>query len=182
MILSGCIGVHGKFRLWLDESHQALCNMNGSREMTLDCSVLPVEVPALRSLILELMIPRGARTMYGLLGGKYMPNANSSALKISVPQSQEVEAIYTDAMIAAFDTVTIGLPFECAESSIAGIKQAISGGLVPYPGDLHMCFAAYGEASSNEPTFIKLGFLLASLLWRDEESISTEVIKNLFKI
>lgn len=181
MIVDGAICAHGKFRLWQDEVHLAVCDMEGSRELMFDCSSWVDEGCLPRVVVVEVMIPRGGRAIYGLLGGIYSPHTNAHQLRVRIPRNQSFGGVYADSMVAAFDTARVGLPNEYAEAAIAGIKQAISGGVSPFPGVLSMCFAACGDVSSNAPIFTQLGSVLMGLFCGGKRAISSEVAQAFFE-
>lgn len=118
----------------------------------------------------EVLIPRGGRSLYGLLGAEFLPAAGDQLL-VSVPTLKTASALrYQGALVEQFDTVSCGLLDEYAEFVIQGVDAAVNERSVLFSGSLSMVCSANGEVSSNGQIFRSLGYWIART-WGDPEAI-----------
>lgn len=176
-MINGRIGVLGKFRLWCNEDHIVGCEFSNVCGSNL-YSVKEAETSGARDLVLEVMIPRGARALYALLGLRYQSSANKTEIGILIPPS--ASGVFHGSLIEDFEVAHLGLPLEYAAASVGGFKRGLADGNDVDRGRIDICCAAYGDVSSNEPLFEKVGFALAHLVRLPCKEISEEVIGSFF--
>lgn len=178
-MLSGSVGKLGKFRLTDEVRHPSLCVGSELSGPVFSCRVDGVLPRGVRVLILEVMIPRGARALYGLLGGRFVPSDEGGKLLVRTAIESDITPVYGDALLAPIEPVKVGLPAEYALAAVHGVERAVSKGVDLRPGSLEFCYAGHGEASSNAPIFDQLGYSLTNLLCLSIESISAETVDEL---
>jgi len=178
MMMSGRVGRLGKFRLWCDEPHIAGCKWLGFNDPNLVFINDEAKSSEVRNIVLEVMNPRGARSLYALLGLHYQPSGGE--LKINVASHSSTCAIYEGSLIDGFEVAHIGLPVEYAEASVAGLKQGFASGVDANRGRIDICCAAYGNVSSSELFFEKVGFALAHLLRLSCDNVTEDMVSSFF--
>lgn len=151
-MISGSIGKHGKFRLWRN-----VCQTTG-------CEVSGDDVPGVNGLVLEVMIPRGARVLYGLLGVRYSAAEPVTCGVDALTENARRFLMDENFLVAGFDSVCVGLPKLYEEAARAGFTRASNNGVEIEVDRLEMVYAAYGEVSSSERVFEQIGFVLANLM------------------
>ncbi|WP_135307840.1 hypothetical protein [Pseudomonas nabeulensis] len=141
-MISGSLGQHGKFRLWRN-----LCSTS----------------PDTHDLVLEAMMPRGARILYGMLGIHVLPTVYEGVL---VDERRTTISLFSnneDFLIAGFEPVYIGMPEHYVSATMAGFKRALTEGAEVELNRLRIFYSAYGNVSSSEVFFEKIGFALVRL-------------------
>ncbi|MFJ5240124.1 hypothetical protein ACIP86_25920 [Pseudomonas neuropathica] len=174
-MMSGRVGQLGELRIWCNEPHVAFCGLFDVEESVLPFSNVRFNNSVERSLVLEVMLPRGGRTIYGLLGLRYFPSYGSM-ISIKVTKQACASKVYQDSLISNFETINVGLPTMYANASVAGLKRAFSDSLDVGPGLIEICYAAFGDVSSNEQIFEKMGYSLANLLSLQLDEISIDAV------
>jgi hypothetical protein len=99
-----------------------------------------------RQAAVELFVPLGARSMYGLLGGHFTYEA-APELHVEVSISSAQERLFPESLATAADQVRVGLPQEYAEAVFAGVEFAGSDSPLA-SGRLIVDLAAHGAVSS----------------------------------
>lgn len=178
-MMSGRVGQLGGLRIWCNEPHVAFCGVFDVEESVLSFSNDRFNNSVERSLVLEIMLPRGGRTIYGLLGLHYIPSCGGSIISIKVTKQACASKVYQDSLISNFETINVGLPAMYANASVAGLKRAFSDGFDVGPGLIEICYAAFGDVSSNEQIFEKMGYSLANLLSLQLDEISIDAVSTL---
>lgn len=130
--------------------------------------------------ILEVAIPRGARTLYGLIGCKFSSAASTNELAVDVVEETSASKSYDDALVSPLETIKIDLPAAYAAAAVSGIERAINSGAKVKSGELYVCYAAYGDVSSSEYVFERLGFCLANVVALELEEITPELFETLW--
>ncbi|WP_143521434.1 MULTISPECIES: hypothetical protein [Pseudomonas syringae group] len=162
MMIEGRTGKFGRFRFWCNEPHAAFfgkgvegagCSFSDGSSSHAGC----------HSMILEVMIPKGARCLYGLLGVSYNSSNDVSVSAGDLIQSVTKE-IYYNSMVGDFDVVKVGLPSEYVKASFSGLKRGALSCLQLDMQLVNICYGAYGAVSSNELIFESMGASLAGLL------------------
>lgn len=151
-MISGRIGKHGKFRLWRNVGHSSLCEIGGD------------ETTGIKNLVLEVMIPRGARALYALLGMQYLASEHEAVEMDALNNKLSILSTDEDYLVGGFDAVCVGLPEPYERAAMAGFRKALIEEERAEVERLKIFYAAYGEASSNEQVFEKAGFILAKLV------------------
>jgi hypothetical protein len=114
-----------------------------------------------RQAAIEVLVPVGARMIYGLLGGILTPAAE--ALRVEIHISEDRTKRFEETVMK-HETVFVGLP----RKYVPGTERAftLSGKHVPdlMAGNLKLTHAAHGEVSSNQAIFGHLTISLLKLL------------------
>jgi hypothetical protein len=127
---------------------------------------------------LELFIPRGARSLYGLIALEYLVDDSSNDLVIEVGTGG-ANVRWEDALVGAFDDAFIGLPSEYVEYIITGMVAAVREGSLFTSGILRCTCAVHALASSNGPIFKQLARALTLLIFSDEHSVDEKRLTQL---
>lgn len=179
-MISGSIGKFGKFRLWRNQRNSSFCK-NTNDEVVFNSDAQKSNSSNITDLVIEVMIPRGARVLYGQLGIK------KSLFGAEIIRTDEFDtgsnflAGYERALVADFDSVFVGLSQNYAKAAIRGFKRALINGVKIELNQLQIFYAAYGEVSSNEQIFEKMGFALTNLIAGSCDANSEVSINLLFE-
>jgi hypothetical protein len=130
-----------------------------------------------KSLLLELMIARGGRIIYGALGCDYKYEDNGKiCLEIL---TKKTNYLFENSLLGNIENIYLGLPNEYLNSVLRGIKKAYQDGRLNLKGRLRFCYAAYGEVSSCEWVFYILSYMLTSMLNFNKNNITAEILEKL---
>lgn len=152
-MISGKLDGLGRFRFWRNEFFACFDeqeNYGSSSED--DCFVL------------EVMIPHGARCMYGLLGINFQRCSASCGIQVSLARKSMLNSIYKESLISPFEYGYFGLPSEYEDASIRGLKRGLACSDIKDFFKINICCAVFGEVSSSEVIFERIGAALAELL------------------
>lgn len=117
--------------------------------------------PEVRRVAVELLIPKGARVLYGLLGAEYRPS-ESGELHVLINSLSAGPPLEDPLLSPALDEVQIGLPAAYMDSVIEGVMLANEGDLPA--GMLKFQYAAHGIVSSCQAIFRALSLTVVRLL------------------
>lgn len=130
----------------------------------------------------EILIPRGARSLYGLLGARFSPIKGSDLL-VTLPASEESsEQIFPGSLASKFDDVRVGLLSEYADFVTEGVATAIEDKVLVGTGCLALSCAAHGAASSNGPIFRALAYWLVQTWGRNEAVFNRQSLQDFLLI
>jgi len=168
---------HRKARIWLTELPDARVNPSDVSERSVQ-GVKPVTDGTHRAAI-EILIPRGPRALYGLLGAELRPS-KSGALVIRVVKSCTDGPPFPNSIALSSDDTRIGLPDEFSQAVVEGASNQIAkiGGLGS--GELVFDHAAHGLVGSAPIVFKWLAICLVQF-FREGESISQQQIANILQ-
>ena len=110
----------------------------------------------------EIVIPRGARMLYGALGAEFASSARASGLTVEVNVCNESRRRFSDSLIAHMEEVSVGLPSEYVESVFSGAQISQTEHRMLSTGTLRFAYAAHGAVSSNAPLFRQLASCLTA--------------------
>lgn len=128
-------------------------------------------------IAVELFVPLGARSMYGLIGGQFEPD-EKNCLTVDVRVSSSSERLLADSLASKVDEVRVGLPDEYVAAFLSGIDIAQSEPDAVTSGKLLIDCAAHGVMGSNEAIFKNLAIVLLKLLSRaSADSSDSELIE-----
>lgn len=152
-MISGRLDGLGRFRFWENEfftgiDEQGICGSGSGN----DCFVL------------EVMIPHGARCMYGLLGITFRRCSVESGIQVRLTRKSILNEIYKESLVSPFEYGHFGLPSEYEEASIRGLERGLVCDGVRSFLKIYIRCAAFGDASSSEVIFERIGATLAGLL------------------
>jgi hypothetical protein len=127
---------------------------------------------------IEVLVPLGGRSMYGLLGGEFQPDS-SNRLDVRVCLASAQGKLFSNNLAGLRDEVRVGLPAEYAEAVFDGVALAKGelGSLAS--GSLLINRAAHGAVGSCDIVFKHLSAALIKLLNAVQKPSDLELI-NLF--
>ncbi len=152
------LGLHCKINVWLEElpditySVESVCERRYSVQRRENAREMRAAV--------ELLLPRGGRAQYGLLGGSFELN-NADQFVVQVALSRRDERRLDWSLASAIDDVRAGLPAEYAGGVLAGL---IEGPAALGAGILRLDCAAHGAVGSSGDIFKQLAALLVDIL------------------
>jgi hypothetical protein len=159
MMLKLALPRHRRARIWFGEALPA-----GFIAVRTLQKEFPTEsfVPTMSQVAaVELAIPRGAMTAYGLLGGEVVADDRRRAdVEVSINQDGPDLA---DSLAVAPDQPRVGLLEEYGFAACAGIEHVVRQGW-QFNGEVRLRWAAHSTIGSSPMVFEELGTILAQLL------------------
>ena len=132
-----------------------------------------------RSVVVEMLVPAGARFEYGLLGATVIDNGTATgeiALEVAVTGAKG--PIFAESLAGSLDAVRWGLPAEYAESVEVGAREALLADGAPAGHRLQFAWAAHGYVGSNSHRFGRLAALVVRLLVKTNEAELKDLIES----
>lgn len=168
---------HRKARVWLNELPDARTTSAKVSERSVQGGKTVFE--GVRRAAIEILIPRGPRALYGLLGAELRPN-QSEALVIRVIASNNDGTPFRDSIALSSDEAQVGLPDEFCQAVVEGAASQVakSGGLSS--GELLFSHAAHGLVGSAPIVFKWLAACLVQLL-REGDGIGQQQIADILQ-
>jgi hypothetical protein len=152
------LGKHRKARVWLNELPDVGPLIGAVQE--LEISATSQSVQANRAAV-EVFVPLGPRSMYGLLGGEYTPLTTGQLKVMIISSPADEKSLFVP--LTTSDRARIGLPAEYCEAVKEGIRLAEKE-VVIAPGQLVISYATYGEIGSCAAVFKHLAAVLLKLI------------------
>ncbi len=143
------VGKFGKACVWMNEAVGA--SFQGSDVAR--HSVLAGTLVVSGHIAIEAMIPRGARSEYGLLGIAVVPNGHDK-VQLAVPWLAPLGPQWRSPLVASSETAYVGLPKDYAQAVLGGLIGAVEGNLGPCL--LNVLEAAHGLVGSSPNFMAKL--------------------------
>jgi hypothetical protein len=166
-----------KARMWFGE--RVTRGFDASGVITGAAGDAPVVGPNSDMLVgLEVLVPRGAYSEYGLLGLEFLPG-NLGCLRIEVPYSDMAGSPWSDALASNVDEVRLGLPQEYASSVLASLASTAAGRIPS--GTLRIVDAAHGIVGSSPSFFGKLSGATIELMSLSEIEVPEEFLVTLLR-
>jgi len=138
------LGRHRRARVWIGDIPDVLCASQNTLIQHYAAPGYLLYEP--REAAVELLVPLGARFMYGLLGGRFAYEATSE-LHVEVSVSSAHERPFPESLAKSIDEVRVGLPSEYGGAALAGVEFA--GADSPLTaGRLIVSHGAHGAVSS----------------------------------
>jgi hypothetical protein len=135
----------------------------------------------LRLAAIEVFVPLGPRSMYGLLGGEWQPD-QSNQFGVEVNVSAANERLFADSLALKGDEVRVGLPAEYANAVVVGVDLAKDQLSVLPSGKLFINRAAHGAIGSCEAVYKHLAAVLVKLISSAEIERSDEGLVKFFPV
>lgn len=160
-----------KARFWIDELPDAMycpSDMVAYKVPVNSQRYVDVQVAAI-----ELLVPLGARSMYGLIGGSFEPN-EGDGLSVEIYVSSSVERIFSESMAGLNDEVRVGLPVEYVRGVAAGVDVACAKLDSIAAGTLRLTCAAHGLIGSSEVIYKTITSALIGIFNFDGVDISDQ--------
>ena len=164
-------------RVWIGSLPDAVYPGSDQLKRTLTAQGQAVEHERLAAI--ELRVPRGGHTIYGLLGGRLTP-LGADRLDIAVWTVEATERLLVDPHPLVHEQVHVGLPSYLAVGVLEGIGQMSQQGEPLRPGSLVLNCAAYAVVSSCAMVYKHLTTILVSLLSAPSMDLSDEELVGLF--
>lgn len=133
---------------------------------------------AKRLAAVELFVPLGARSMYGLIGGEFHPGEGGLMIQVNV--SSHSERHLTDSLASNVDDVRVGLPDEYVSAVFSGINAARSELGEIASGNLFINHAAHGVMCSSPAIYESLAIVLMKIFNIASLDISDSELIGLF--
>jgi hypothetical protein len=171
------LGKHRRARVWLAELPDA--QVQAEQILTFSIGAQGRSVESTRQAGLELFIPVGPRTMYGLLAGTLTPGTEAR-LEVQIAISERQEQLYRETMAMGYEHVCVGLPYEYAKA-LEQVVLATAKQLKSLPvGKLWIDYAAHGRVGSNQRIFEHLTICLLKLLAMESADLSDADLLTIF--
>jgi len=167
---------HRKARVWFNELPDARVVPSNFAEHSVEGGKALCE--DVRRAAVEVLIPRGPRALYGLLGAELRPN-QSGALVIRVAISRNGGAPFPDSIALSSDEARVGLPDEFSNAVVEGVTNQIAKMAGLGSGELVFDRAAYGSVGSAPIVFKWLAACLVQLLRKGDCVSQQEVVEIL---
>lgn len=159
------LSYHRKMRVWLGELPPLKYPVVDSLERTLKAR--RSQIYNRKSAAVEMLIPKGGRAIYGLLGAEFQPELSQELLvkvAVSGTATQQLDWL----LASRLDRAYMGLPSEYCHGVLSG---ALSAAEILGSGLLHINCAAYGEVSSSPIIFNQLASTIVKLLASNIQSV-----------
>lgn len=152
---------HNKARVWIGDLPQSFYSVDRIIERVID-----LDKPSLKSThraAIEMIVPRGARNIYGLLGAEMLPN-KLNCIGVQIFTSNQEGEPLVESLAHSLDDPRVGLPNEYAYSIIDGVLAAKEEDKVFSSGEIKFNCAAYSPISSCEFIFKHLSQAVTKIL------------------
>ncbi|TAF02394.1 MAG: hypothetical protein EAZ77_18945 [Nostocales cyanobacterium] len=123
-----------------------------------------------REVMIEIIVPLGARFLYGCLGAMFSPN-DSGKLVLKVAVSTDVEREVKSSLASLLDTVRVGIPEEYANSVLEGSKSKLQEPGISKifgSGEIAFKWGTFGEIGSSRAFFRDLAYTVIEVMVRDK--------------
>lgn len=170
----------GQIRVWNKNLDSVkLTSINALEEKYFLSSKSPNNIIPINNIIIaEIFLPRGARSIYGLLGVEYT-KTKKKELAISIPiNNVEHTKIFKDSLISKFDSVCVGLHDEYFKYILNALNEMSVKNKFIFSGELNFCYGAFSEISSNGWIFKKLTNILMRLLDTNLNEVTQKMIEE----
>jgi len=158
-----------KARLWINELPDA--TYQPSSMVIRSVPVKSRGLAKVRSGAVELFVPLGARSTYGLVGGYFEP-VEGDSLSVEIYLSSSSERMLSDNLAGLNDEVHVGLPAEYFGGVVAGIDAACSRIDSVATGKLVINCAAHGLMGSSEAIYSEVAAALVNLFHFGDASMT----------
>lgn len=129
-------------------------------------------------LALEVMVPLGARSMYGLLGGEFFPSSDG-VFTVLISSGSNNEKEFTSSLVYPEEKVWAGLPVEYCRGVKEGLILAQKKGQIPSGKFIINC-AAYSEISSCEFIFQHITLMALKIISLNRLDLTDQEIISIF--
>ncbi|SRR6266404_1634891 len=176
MIVKIAVGKFGKGVVWLSE----LPTCAIFKAQSIVESVNPSagnHGGMLRQAAIELNIPKGPRSEYGLLGGTFQPDS-SMTLRTYIHTTSFFGPTYPSTVAIGSEVTHIGIPLEYEPGISSGIEDAISVRSALPSGELRFDRGVHGEIGSDSLIFRYLSYIVFGLFEFIEECPDDDLITS----
>lgn len=156
------LSLHRKARIWTNEFSEVCISPTSSLKRTFMRTVDASSNLRSNHFVVEIIIPAGARIVYGLLGAEYK-NSQNNDLLLEIYSSKSKNRSYNDSLSNSLERNFVGLPFTYAESVEKAVTQYFENKINFVPsGKLTFKYAVHGEISSCQDIFEKLSTIICN--------------------
>jgi hypothetical protein len=170
------LGKHRRARIWTEELPRIPIAIDQMVSLSIPVSRHSLALPKIAAV--EVIVPLGARAMYGLLGGSITP-AYSDLLRIDVALTDGNGELLLDTLAPPGEEVRAGLPHEFSGAVLDAIALAQQRMPDLPSGHLTIDCAAYAAVSSSSRMFQHLFHILLQVITYEEE-LTDEVLSRFF--
>ncbi|MBD2385906.1 hypothetical protein [Cylindrospermum sp. FACHB-282] len=169
------LGLTGKARIWKDENFNYPWNFRpiypavDERRETINNHAKSGSLSK-KQVMLERLVPLGARFLYGCLGAIFEPN-NSDKLVLNVVISTELEREVNFSLATSLDVVRVGIPEEYANSVFIGAKSKLQEPAISDifgSGEVYFKWGTFGEIGSSRAFFHDLACAVIEVMVREK--------------
>lgn len=133
----------------------------------------------LRKAAVEILVPLGPRSIYGLLGGHFNP-LSAGKLVVDVKVSASSGRLLANSLPMNGDEVRIGLPAEYANAVLSGMDLAKSELESLISGHLSIDCSAHAVAGSSESIFMHLASIVVRIFNGANVDLTDDELKRFF--
>jgi len=166
------IGIFGRARVWINEP--AIAPFRGSLHLETQIARAPTTATGSpsRSAVVEVLLPRGARAEYALLGLRYEAKP-TSVLTVEISSDARVGSELVESLASGIDQIFVGLP----EEFVAGVHETVVAecGCLG-AGRVVLDHAAYGSVGSSLRVFRAVGRAAMRLIAGEGDSVLQDVL------
>ncbi len=170
------IGKHSKARVWVGELPILSPKLI---EESVTMEVKRTTITRQKLAAIELLIPQGGKTGFGLLGAEFTPDRASTQLLLKLNVVESNSSLIDWSLASSVDNVRSGLPNEFVDSVIQGVQETKD---VIGSGILHFKCAAVGEVGSSPHIFWQMARIIVNLLHLPEDSTFERVRKAVIAV
>ena len=171
------LGKYGRARVWIRELPGAA--YPSAKTFTHAVAAVASSENKLMLAAVEVFVPVGPRSMYGLLGGQWT-SGTTNQLSVDVSIAAADGQLFSDNLAGKGDEVRVGLPAEYAQAVLAGVDLAKSEMNTLAAGKLSINCAAHGAIGSCEAVYKHLAVILVKLLNAASVEPSDDELVKLF--
>ena len=153
------IGRLGAARLWVDETAGAAYDSSG---VAIRSARPGSHVPSRASVTIEAVVPRGARSEYGLLGVTVALVSPGDGTRLEVPWAESANGPWTSPLVGITESAHSGLPKEYAEAVLEGLASGTNDRLAP--SVVRVSEAAHGLVGSSPDFMSRLARAVTDVL------------------
>jgi len=170
---------HRKAKVWVGEQPAAVYVAERSVKHVLEAK--PSFSKTVHRGAVELCIPTGPRSIYGLLGAEFNQD-ESDKIRITVNISSDRGQQFVASLAGTSDDVRIGLPEEYVNGVLGGVTLAREqiGHLLS--GDLVFNCAAHGLTGSSELIFKYASSIVLNILILNNDEWTADELAPLFQL
>lgn len=166
-----------KVRIWFKNNENFVLPIDNTETRTYPANSIHGFVNS--TVIVEMLIPRGARCTYGLLGANYTKiMSNSTKMRVCSGDVTKPK-ILNGALIETIEPAYLFLYDEYRNSIFSVIESIANKNKLDLSGRLDFCYAAISEVSSSEVMFSILAKLIFTLFHYPEKDISVDLLNHL---
>lgn len=171
------LGRHRRARIWIGDLPDVAYPSQKTFTHTIPAGREPYKQQRIAAV--EVFVPLGPRSMYGLLGG-YLQPTSTEFLRVDLSISSSNERLFTHSLAMESDEVRVGLPAEYADAVLAGVELAKEHLNIVAAGSLQINCAAHGVVGSCAVIYKNLAAILVKVFNAESLDLSDAELVKLF--